>query len=469
MGEVPGDGKCERLPGQGERVNWAEASREELLVALAERDERIGVLEQQVGQLTQQVAELTARLREGSGKGFPGLKPQQAAPRERSPRKKRPRGYARRKMEPTERVEHAVEACPDCGTRLLGGSIKRRREVLELPVAPVRVIEHVDWERSCPLCRKRWTPRPELDGIVAGRQRLGVELVSRIAVLREEARLPFAVIQRLLASGHGLHLSQGALVGAVRRVAERGQAVLAAIAEEIRTSPRVHADETGWRENGRNGYVWTFSTPRQCYFLRRGRHKAVVEEVLGENFDGVLVSDFYAAYTTYPGVHQYCWAHLLRDIHDLKTRWPDDGALHTWADAVYRLFGEARDWALRATAQQASEAVRWAAQEQCERRFRRLCRPFSDDPAAPQRTLCQRILRHLPELFVFVGLPDVPPDNNAAERSLRPVVVARKISGGTRSPQGSQTKMTLASLFATWRLQDLDPLAQCRRLLSPQF
>jgi transposase len=449
-------------------VNLAEASREELLTALAARDERIRGLEEQVTRLTTQLAEVTARLK-GGGKSFPGLKAQQAKSAEHPERRKRPRGSARRKMEPTERVEHAVEACPDCGCRLLGGSVKRRREVLELPVAPVRVIEHVYLERCCPLCRKRWTPRPELDGVVAGRQRLGVDLVSRIAVLREEARLPFAAIQRLLALGHGLHLSRGALVGAVRRVAERGQAALATMREEIRTSPRVHADETGWRENGRNGYIWTFSTPRQCYFLRRGRHKAVVAEVLGESFDGVLVSDFYAADTTYPGVHQYCWAHLLRDIHDLKTRWPEHDVLHTWAAAVHDLFAAARTLAARATALQAAAAERLAAQEACERDLLHLCFPFRDDPTAPQHKLCQRIFRHIKELFVFVGVPDVPPDNNAAERSLRPLVVARKVSGGTRSPQGSATKMTLASLFTTWRLQGLDPLAQCRLLLSPQF
>lgn len=443
-------------------MNLEQASREDLLAVVAAQQEQIGRLEQQV-------AELTARLRGGSGKGFPGIKPRQAAPPEPSPRKKRPRGFARRRMEPTERVEHAVEACPDCGTRLLGGAVKRQREVLELPVAPVRVIEHVYLERCCPLCRKRWTPRPALDGVVAGQQRLGVELVSRIAWLREAVQVPFAAIQRLLAVFHGLHLSQGALVGAVQRVAERGQAAVATIREAVRASPVVQADETGWRENGRNGYVWTFSTSRQCYFTRRGRHKAVVEEVLGDSFAGVLVSDFSAAYTTYPGVHQYCWAHLLRDIHDLKTRWPDDATLQTWADSVHRLVVAARDWSERATAESVPEAERLAAQAASERRLRRLCRPFGDDSTAPQRTLCQRILRHLHELFVFVGDATVPADNNAAERSLRHLVVARKVSGGTRSSRGSATKMNLASLFTTWRLQGLDPLPQTRLLLSPQF
>ena len=76
---------------------------------------------------------------------------------------------------------------------------------------------------------------------------------------------------------------------------------------------------------------------------------------------------------------------------------------------------------------------------------------------------------HIKELFVFVAEPEVPPDNNAAERSLRPVVISRKISGGTRSNQGTQTKMALASIFGTWRAQGFNTLTACRQLLtSPQ-
>ena len=77
---------------------------------------------------------------------------------------------------------------------------------------------------------------------------------------------------------------------------------------------------------------------------------------------------------------------------------------------------------------------------------------------AVQGKLCRRIERHIKELFVFVPHPETPSDNNAAERSLRHLVISRKISGGTRSEQGSDSKMTLASLFGTWRVRGLDPL-----------
>ena len=135
---------------------------------------------------------------------------------------------------------------------------------------------------------------------------------------------------------HQLSLSVGTLVGVIRRVARQAQGDLGSIRERIRGSPVVHADETGWRENGVNGYVWTFSTPTERYFLRRGRNKEVVDEALGEDFAGALVSDFYAAYHHYDGPKQRCWAHLLREIHDLRALYSRDKQLAQWADAVHR-------------------------------------------------------------------------------------------------------------------------------------
>ena len=94
------------------------------------------------------------------------------------------------------------------------------------------------------------------------------------------------------------------------------------------------------------------------------------------------------------------------------------------------------------------------------------CRPYLDDPTSAQAKLCRRVEKHIKELFIFVAEPEVPPDNNAAERSLRPLVISRKISGGTRSQQGTETKMTLASIFGSWRAQGLNTLFACRQLLA---
>ncbi len=217
--------------------------------------------------------------------------------------------------------------------------------------------------------------------------------------------------------------------------------------------------------------MWTFSTPTERYFLRRGRGKAVVDEALGDQFAGVLVSDFYAAYHHYDGPKQRCWAHLLRDIHDLRALDPGDASLARWADAVHDVYAKAKAFT------HPSEQQRRLAGLALEHRLLARCRPYLDDPTSAQARLCRRVEKHIKslprtgygELFVFVAEPEVPPDNNAAEGSLRPLVTSRKISGGTRSKQGTDTKMTLASVFGTWRAQGLNPLTTCRQLLaSPQ-
>ena len=169
-----------------------------------------------------------------------------------------------------------------------------------------------------------------------------------------------------------------------------------------------------------------------------------------------------AIITTVP--KQRCWVHLLRDIHDLKPLHPRDGPLLRWATAVQDIYRQAKAFA------HPDGGQRRLAQRRFERKLLAQCRPCLKDPTAVQAKLCRRIEQHIKELFVFVADPAVPSDNNAAERSLRPLVVSRKISGGTRSEQGTGAKMTLASLFGTWRAQGLNPLTACRQLLiSPQL
>ena len=452
-------------------LNLNQASRETLLGVIAEQQ---GV----IAGLRQRVENLEARLSGGGGPGagMPGHKPaarrKKPPEQEKKPRKKRQHGFARPRMEPTQRVVHAPEFCPECHTALAGGWVQRTREVIDIPAAPVEVTEHVFMAWLCPLCRKRRLPQESLGEVAVCRQRLGLNLVSLIVTPREEGRLPIRTIQWYLRTFHRMKLSVGAIVRVVHQVAQQARPAVAEALGRIRASPVVHADETGWRENGVNGYVWTpvraggrlFSTSAERYFLRRGRGGEVVDEVLGEEFGGILVSDFYVAYHHYPGLKQRCWAHLLRDIHKLKVLYPEDAGLARWARRVQRLYANAVGWAA------AGGLPPHRGQLALEKRLLALCLPFLEDPLAVQAKLCRRIERHIKELFVFVSHPEAPSDNNAAERSLRHLVISRKISGGTRSEQGSDSKMTLASLFGTWRARGLNPLLECRRLLlSPQL
>ena len=172
-------------------------------------------------------------------------------------------------------------------------------------------------------------------------------------------------------------------------MAVKARGEVAGILERIRGSPVVHADETGWREDGDNGYLWTSSTPGERYFLRRGRDKAVVDEVLGAEFAGVLVSDFYAAYHHYDGPKQRCRTHLLRGIHDLRKLFPKDRQLARWARAVNRLYRQAAGFTHPPEIQ--PEKQRRRAQPALEEWLLALCQPWLDDPPAAQAKLCLRM------------------------------------------------------------------------------
>ena len=354
---------------------------------------------------------------------------------------------------------------PGCSDR---GRVCGSRQVVTLPRVRARVTEHVVLERACPKCRKHWTPEPDWSAMTAGRQRMGISVQSEVSVLREECRLPFRVIQRYLKWRFGLGLSVGELAALTRGAAAHGREEYDRLRQEIRASPVVYGDETGWRQDGRNGYLWSFSTPELRYFLYRpSRGRTVVEEVLGDEFEGVLVSDFYGAYNVYQGPHQRCWTHLLRDIHQLNEQYPQNQDLARWSQQVREVYDRAQaypgpDPGLPETVRRSRRVKQ---QQQYQRQLWAICKPHLGSDA-PMRVLCQRVERFLPELFTFVAEPQASADNNAAERSLRPPVVSRKISGGTRSEQGSETKSILASLFGTWRLQERNPYLALQSILS---
>jgi transposase len=129
----------------------------------------------------------------------------------------------------------------------------------------------------------------------------------------------------------------------------------------------------------------------------------------------------------------------------------------------------------RAVASPGPDASLPAAQQPSAASFERafeqelwqLCAP-SAHTSSPLHSLCERIKRFLAEWFVFVARPEVPAHNNLAERSVRPLVIARKLSGGSRSPTGSDMRMDLLSLFGSWAAQGLNPFFQCLAQLSQQ-
>ncbi len=113
----------------------------------------------------------------------------------------------------------------------------------------------------------------------------------------------------------------------------------------------------------------------------------------------------------------------------------------------------------------ADRSTRVLLREALQERLLSIAEPYPKDKHAPQHAMAKLICRYLPELFTFVEHPNVASSNNAAERAIRPAVISRKISGGTRSARGSQTKTRLMSVFATCALQGKESIAACADMI----
>jgi transposase len=431
-------------------------SRHELIVLVQELSKQVAALEEELARLRKDPPS-------GAARPVPSFVKVNRPPKEKEPRRKRSHSSVRRREEPTLTVEHAVKRCPDCGGTLSGGWVHRTRQMIDIPVMTYEVTEHRMMRRHCGVCQRDHLDSPDLSMEVVGTHRLGVRLMSLISCMKTVYRMPVRTIQKALLSVYGLKISVGEIVQVQHVVAEAGKPLYREFQEQVRQGPFVHADETGWREDGANGYLWSFSTPDVRYFHRdKSRGHQVPESVLGEAFPGILVSDFYGGYNYHLGLHQRCWVHFLIDLDALKEAYPQDDQVALWVAEVVQVYEDAKSF------KSERRKARIRAREGFQERLLKLGQPYARTKAK-QSVLAERIMRFANELFTFVEFPQVPSHNNAAERAIRPAVIDRKITGATRSTEGSRTKSVLMSLFRTWEARGLDVLETCRTMLTHEI
>lgn len=451
---------------------------EEINALLSENEQlrgAVATLEQQVVKLTDELQAAKARIAELEQRKTkpPAFVKRNRPPRgePRPPRKKRAAEHntSRLREEPTRIERHAWTTCPDCGYRLRGESIDYTRQVVELPPPePVEVTEHQVIKRWCPSCGQWQSPPLDLTGQVIGQGRIGVRIASVVTYLRTTLRLPVRRVQDYLETMHHLRLSAGEIVGLTHQVRRELQPQADALKAEVQASRVVHGDETGWREDGDNGYLWAFVTDGptavRYYEYNRSRGHQVAEQILGADFGGWLVTDFYSAYNLLLVRHQRCWVHLLGDLRELKEAYVGNDEVLQWATGVRQLYDDAQAW-LREHPTPTPEE-RGVEYDHLFAQAGELGRQHALSYQHPCCALAKRLLRHQDELFQFVLVAGLAADNNLAERSIRPLVVIRKISGGSRSPEGTKTRFTLASLLGTWAARNLNPFLQCLAALQ---
>lgn len=433
-------------------------------------------LHAQVQTASELIARLEARVAELEAAQPPppsSLKPNKPArSADKPPRRKRAaqHNHGRSYQAPTQLRHHALDNCPECGTHIYGNSLARKRQLVDLPPPqPVEVIEFRLLKRYCPHCEKWREPKLKLEGLALGHSHFSLRIVALVGWLRTSLRLPLRQIQRYLQQMHALSLSLGAISHMLKRIAEAGEQAAEQIKGKLRSGAVLYMDETGWRQDGENGYVWVMTNAEgYTYFeYHKSRAGAVARGLSGAHYKGTLCTDFYAAYNEHTCRHQRCWAHLLRDLEKLEEEQAEQQPqIGEWARAVVALYKLGQELDGRAPPPSSAQREQLAAR--LRRSAHELGMRWAREKGHPAQALCQRLLRHEGELFEFVRQAGVEATNNRSERAIRGLAVVRKISGGSRSEEGSRTRMRLQTLFSTWVGRGLDPFAECLRILAAQ-
>lgn len=327
------------------------------------------------------------------------------------------------------------KTCPDCGGVLEDKGSRNRTVVDCQPVKIKKLLYHLE-RKYCPRCKK----------IIAAK---APGVLPKC--LYSNNLLVYAAVQHYI---YGNTLGQierqtgigySSLVDALHQLAGILKDVPKSLIEDYRKAAVKHADETGWRTDGQNGYSWLFCTGRtSIYRFRRSRSASVPKEVFGEkNLPGVLVVDRYGGYNKMPSKIQYCYAHLLRDVKDLEKDFPDNPEIKAFVEAL---------------APQLANAISLRTLEMTARQFKQqavkikkaIIEITSRQARHPAIQNIQDIFRQKADrLYHWAKNSNIPADNNLAERELRSLVVARKISFGSQSENGAQTREILMTVLHT--------------------
>lgn len=439
--------------------------------AVQERDGRIRVLERENAELRAKYQALHQKQFKPNRKnGAPPDEGSGAAQGPQAAKKKKrgaPKGHPAWTRQVPTRIDRIVpvpmpSACPHCGSDDLtpAGTIHEHIQE-DIVIKPMTVVtKYVHEEAFCPRCNR--------SVVQAGPNEIpnapiGPAAKSTAGYLRYNIGISYRKVQRILGDLFGLSCVPASLVGFDRKAAKRGEAIYEDVREKIRASAVVHADETSWRNDGKGHFVWFAGNDELAFFhIDRHRSADAAKAVFGDNFDGTLVRDRYAAYNGIGRDYQACLAHIITNAKDIRREHAllpireQDRAVTLFCDRVMDICSRACEVGQKLK----SGEIPWVEAANIRRRFIRELTKICKQPLRfkPAETLRKFLIG--PEqkhLFTFLRIPGVPPTNNHAEQSLRHMVIFRKICFGTRSDSGIKTHSIIPTLVQTARRQGVHP------------
>lgn len=285
---------------------------------------------------------------------------------------------------------------------------------------------------------------------------IGPNAKAAALYLRHETKLPYRKLQKLMSDLFGLNFVAASSLGFEKRARRHAQPIYEDLIQKMRHCDLVHADETYWREDGENVFIWYAGNDQVAvYRIDSHRSAEAAKQLLGERIQGLLVTDAYASYNAIQVEgRQSCLAHLLRKAKEIKEvltamKAPDRASVR-FCHQLRRL--------LRIACHITVPAGKRARAALTERLLQILDRICGTTPLAHPKaeTLRKRLIpgaREYLEVFAFISFGG-PPTNNHAERALRPLVIFRKVCLGSRSRTGSENVTIFSSLAETTKLQE---------------
>ena len=415
--------------------------------------------QREIDRLTEENVRLRGRLRYqerlGKAEGFfgsstpsaklpvkPNTPPPAGGPRARGGGTKGHVGHGRQAQsaQAADRVEKVLVAegtCPDCRVALEDRGVRERTVIDCPPVRPRTTVYRLQIKR-CPCCARTFQARAPS---VLPKSLYGNQLLTHLAVQHYVYGVPLGRLEAQTAIGYG------SLLHGLHRLAQFFSTVPAQLLQQYRCSPVKHADETGWRTNGKNGYAWLFATEDLSLFrFRHTRAASVPNEIFGaKRLPGVRVVDRYNAYNKLPCRLQYCYAHLLREVKDLGREFEEHSEVQAFTNTFAPLLAQAMS--LRRLP---IPDARFCAEAGTLKQ--QIIDVAEAEATHPGIHRIQAIFReHAARLYHWASDRRVPADNNLAERELRPLVIARKVSFGSQSDTGARTRETLMTVLWTLR------------------
>lgn len=334
-----------------------------------------------------------------------------------------------------------VTLCPQCGRRVSENVQEVRKRVYEdIPICRAVAVELLIERRYCCHCHKLIeAPVSE----VLPNARIGLRTMLAVVWFKIHLRMTEEAIPQVFETLFELHISEGEVVCILRQIARVFGPYYQQLIQEIREVEARNIDETSWRINGVNGYLWAFISKGIALFkIAQSRSHTVPLNVLGKKHTGVDIHDRFSAYKTLAdktgNVQQDCWMHILKNAEELASFSKKEGEhiLQVLRDVYHK----AKAFDHQGTDKDIKSLFAWMKKT--------LDHPYKSHKC--NRFVCN-LLAEKDNLFEFVKNPFVDGTNNAAERALRPAVIARKIMGGNRSEKGSHDYEILMSVIQTLR------------------